>query len=352
MLKYIQTIVFSLFIFSGVSWGQTFEDLGFGTEETLEILTWNIEWFPKDGATTASYVTGVIEGLDVDLLAIQEIDDTTAFVEMMGQIQGYDYVMMDGWFGGLVYVYNTEYIEILDAFEIYTEEEYWSPFPRSPLVIKFSHNSEVLYAINNHFKCCGDEEIDLNDDGDEEMRRLIASTLLEEYISEELSDERVIVLGDLNDLIAEVASSNVFTPFLNLPEKYRFADMDIAMGSSLQWSYPTWPSHIDHIMITDELFGDFESENTVVEVIDIARHMGGWASYESSVSDHRPVAMRMAISLSGVDVLPEGSGRKELVGITDVLGRECVYAPGRLLIYRYSDGSASRRVSSSASQPE
>ena len=30
------------------------------------------------------------------------------------------------------------------------------------------------------------------------MRRLIASTLIEEYISEELDDKRVILLGDLN----------------------------------------------------------------------------------------------------------------------------------------------------------
>jgi endonuclease/exonuclease/phosphatase family metal-dependent hydrolase len=352
MLKHIQSIALVFLICSDTSWGQTFYDLEFGTEETLEIATWNIEWFPKDGFNTVNYVSEIIEALEIDVFAIQEIDDTTAFVDMVNQMEGYDYVMMNGWFGGLVYVYNTEHIQVLEAYEIYTEEEYWSPFPRSPLVLKFSHNSEILYAINNHFKCCGDEEIDLDDDGDEEMRRLIASTLIEEHISEELADERVIVLGDLNDLINEVATSNVFTPFLNLPNKYRFADMDIALGSSNLWSYPDWPSHIDHILITDELFGDFENENTVVEVIDIARHMGGWISYASSVSDHRPVAMRIALSPSGVGDLPEGSGDKELVGITDVLGRECKYAPGRLLIYRYSDGSATRRVSSSESQPE
>ena len=34
--------------------------------------------------------------------------------------------------------------------------------------------------INNHFKCCGDGELDLNDTSDEEYRRLISNQLLEE----------------------------------------------------------------------------------------------------------------------------------------------------------------------------
>lgn len=28
-----------------------------------------------------------------------------------------------------------------------------------------------------------------------------------------------------------------------------FADMGIAMGSPSDWSYPTWPSHLDHLLL-------------------------------------------------------------------------------------------------------
>ena len=323
---------------------QTFENLDISSADGLEILTWNIEWFPKNGATTVGYVKDIIEGINADIYAIQEIDDTTVFKNMVNQIDGYHYIMMDGWFGGLVYVYNTETIEVLDAYKIYTESQYWLPLPRSPLILHFSHQGEEIYAINNHFKCCGDNYINYNNDGDEEMRRLIASTLIEEYMREELEGERVILLGDLNDMIDEIEETNVFAPFLNSTDLYWFADMDIATGSSSGWSYPTWPSHLDHIMVTDEMFADLNDPSTEVTVIDIATEMGGWYYYEQNVSDHRPVAMSMRISPLSIGEEFTSTQVRRLSSICDLLGRECQEEPGKVIIYRYSDGSVERRI--------
>ena len=331
---------------------QTFENLNWNTDESLEICTWNIEWFPGSGSFTVNYVSDILEGMHMDLYAIQEIDDTTAFKNMVNQLEDYDYIMMDGWFGGLVYVYNTQTIEVLDAYEIFSSSQYWQPLPRSPLVLRFLFQGEEVYAINNHFKCCGDNYINWSNDNDEEMRRLMASTLIEEYMSEELEGKRVILLGDLNDMIDEIAETNVFTPFLNDPEKYRFADQEIALGSSSDWSYPTWPSHLDHIMITDEMFSDFASATTLVETIKVENEMGGWNQYEDYVSDHRPVAMRIALTPLSSEVEVDADSDKSLVGVYDVLGRNCEYAPFKSLLYFYSDGSVVRRISSSESQPE
>ena len=345
--KNITTVTALLLALSPIQ-AQTLEDLEFGTEETLDVITWNIEWFPKNGATTTGYVKEILESLDADVYAIQEIDDTTVFKTMVDLMEDYEYVLMDGWFGGLVYVYNSQSIEMLEAYEIYTESQYWSPLPRSPLVMKFKFMGEEVYIINNHYKCCGDDYVNWNDDGDEEMRRIIANTLIEEYMSEVLEGERVILLGDLNDLIDEVASTNVFGVFLEEPEKYRFADWDLATGGVSGWSYPSWPSHLDHILVTDEMF----EELGVVEIIDIASNMGGWYQYEANVSDHRPVGMRVELEQSSTVEEVSEVGRKTLEGLTDVLGRECQYEPGKVMIFRYSDGSVSRRISLSESQPE
>jgi len=341
------------FLFLGTSGhAQTFDNLSVATDEGLEILTWNIEWFPKSGSTTVGYVSDIIEGVDADIYAIQEIDDTTVFKNMVNQLDDFDYIMMDGWFGGLVYVYKTSEIEILDAFEIYTEAECWQPLPRSPLVLNFLHQGEEVYSINNHYKCCGDNNIDFSDDGDEEMRRLIASTLIEEYMSEELEGKRVILLGDLNDMIDEVEETNVFAPFLESTDLYWFADMDIALGPVSGWSFPDWPSHLDHILVTDEMFEDLENTTTEVSVIDVALEMGGWYYYEQYVSDHRPVAMSIRLNPLSVKDPTDISGVKMLTNIYDLLGRECNYQPCKMLIYRYSDGSVVRRINFSASQPE
>lgn len=332
---------------------QTLDDLEFGSPERLEIATWNIEWFPKDGATTVNAVHQIIENLEIDLWAIQEIDDTTAFKNMVDGMESYEYILMNGWFGGLVYVYNANQIDVLDAYEIYTESPYWSPLPRSPLVLRFAYNGEVFNAINNHFKCCGDGTIDWSDDGDEEMRRLEACVLIESYISEYLELERVILLGDLNDLIAEAPSSNVFQPFLDVPEAYLFVDMLIAEGPNSDWSFPGWPSHLDHILITDELFSDFSAAQTVVTTLDIAAHMpGGWSEYDQTVSDHRPVVMSIVPSPLGNVQLGPQHLQSEVMFVMDMLGRKCSYAPGKLLLYHFQDGTTEKHWSLAPWAPE
>ena len=45
--------------------------------------------------------------------------------------------------------------------------------------------------------------------------------------------------------------------FINDSSAYYFADSDIASGPSSNWSFPNWPSHLDHILITNELFQAF-----------------------------------------------------------------------------------------------
>jgi hypothetical protein len=76
--------------------------------------------------------------------------------------------------------------------------------------------------------------------------------------------------------------------------------------------------------------------------------------YDTNISDHRPVVMRIVPSQVGGSSLEPTSNytNVELIGISDVLGRECEYQPSQLLLYRYSDGTVVKRFSSSARQPE
>jgi len=279
-----------LFIFISISFSQDFDELYFGTDDALDIMTWNIEWFPKNGEITVDYVTQIIDVLDVDILAIQEVDDTVLFTQMLDNLNEYEGYFESSWFAGLAYIYKTETVEINDIYEIYTTSPYWSPFPRSPMVMDMNFMGENYIIINNHFKCCGDDNLNLNDDGDEETRRYIASNLLKNYIDDNFPNDNVIVLGDLNDILTDSPSNNVFQMFINDAENYIFTDMDIANGSSAEWSYPSWPSHLDHILVTNELFDNI----SYVEVIRIDSFMDGeWSEYDQYISDHRPVALKL-----------------------------------------------------------
>ena len=48
--------------------------ISFGSEETLDIITWNLEWFPKN-ESTISFVSEFILSLSPDIIALQEISD-------------------------------------------------------------------------------------------------------------------------------------------------------------------------------------------------------------------------------------------------------------------------------------
>ena len=298
----------SIFLFTTIIPAQDFGELEFGTDSTFEIMTWNIERFPKNGQTTVDYVTEIIQALEIDILAIQEVDDTVFFDQMLENLIDYEGYYESLWFAGLAYIYKTNVIAINDIYEIYTTPEYWSPFPRSPLVMDMTYMGENIIIINNHFKCCGDGYLDLDDPDDEETRRYIASNLLKEYIDTNFPNNNVIVLGDLNDILTDDSENNVFQMIINDTENYLFADMEIAEGSSSEWSYPWWPSHIDHILITNELFDEFENNSSEVQTIKIDEYMdGGFDEYYENISDHRPVAMKLEfITSSNGDVNGDG----------------------------------------------
>ena len=97
--------------------GQVLEDLNFGTDSTFEILTWNIEWFPKNGQTTVDYVIDIIQALDVDVLAIQEVDNTNMFDQMVDELTQYEGYYESAWFAGLAYIYKTDVVEINEIYE-------------------------------------------------------------------------------------------------------------------------------------------------------------------------------------------------------------------------------------------
>ena len=301
----------------------------FGTDSTFEVVTWNIEWFPNNGQTTVDYVTEIIEDLDVDLIAMQELDDTIVFNQMMNGLENYEGYYESSWFAGLAFIYNSAIIEVDTIYEIYTTEPYWRPFPRSPMVMELSHLGKEYVVINNHFKCCGDGVLDINDPYDEETRRLDASNLLKEYIDNYFFNERVIMTGDLNDLLVEDNPyNNVFKTFINDPENYLFVDMEIAEGGEYNWSYPSWPSHLDHILINKPLFDDFEHEGSQVETLRLDDYFDSFYHYEINVSDHRPVAIKIHPDLE-VGTIENQTARLNLSNYPNPFYKETTFSIGQ-----------------------
>jgi exonuclease III len=280
---------------------QGLKDISFGTDSTLELVTWNIEWFPKNGVSTADSVQEIIKALDADIIALQEISDTAAFRQMVDQLPDFEFLTTGGFTGGLAYVYKSSSITVQSIYKIFTTSADRTFFPRPPAVLRFAFQNKNYVAINNHYKCCGNGLLDPGNTSDEEFRRLGANDQLRQHIGYNFSTDNVIVLGDLNDILTDPAQHNVFQLFINDSANYKFVDMPIAKGPISNWSYPSWPSHLDHILVTNELFDDLANPGSVVTTIRVDDYMnGGFSNYDALVSDHRPVALKLNVNGSSI----------------------------------------------------
>ena len=186
----------AILFFIALSYTQTYPQIG--SDETLDIVTWNIENFPKN-EQTINYLSEIINDINVDLIALQEIESQNSFEDLISNLNGswYGYRADDGNWGELSYLINTDNIQITHyPYTILDDYEHFYAY-RTPYIVKVQFSNEEFIIINIHYKCCGDGYVE-DDYWDEEYRRLIANQYLKDYIDFHFSNENVIILGDFN----------------------------------------------------------------------------------------------------------------------------------------------------------
>lgn len=270
----------------------------YGGPDTFEVLTWNLREFPLQNQQTLEQLANIIPQMKVDLLAFQEINDQASFLELARMIPHYSaYVSNATTSYRLAYLYDTRTVTVNANYAVFMGDS--NPFPRPPYVLDIDWQGVNMLVVNNHLKAYGDNYIDENDPWDEEYRRRLACQKLDQHIRDNWNDRRVIVLGDMNDQIAEPEEYNVFTAFLSRPQEYLFADMSIALNPTpSSVSYPPSFSHIDHILITNELFESFATQGSACNTLAVEGMLGSWQNYADQISDHRPVALKLKFPAS------------------------------------------------------
>lgn len=245
---------------------------------TFDIMTWNTREFPLQGEITIRFMADIISGENPDLIALQEITSEEDLRDLTENLPGWEAVMTAVTDLNPAILYKSSEVKLIGS-ATYLFPENQEAFPRSPLLISVEHVSGLrVFIINIHLKCCSGEV--------NELRRLRAGEILKEYMDDKLSMEKVIVLGDFNDEIIPLdGTPPVFSNFISDSLNYAFTDMEIATGDPFYWSFPGWPSHIDHILITNELFDAHLSTQTLTyDLCD--------PSYLIKISDHRPLMIR------------------------------------------------------------
>jgi endonuclease/exonuclease/phosphatase family metal-dependent hydrolase len=254
-----------------------------GTSASFEVVTFNLEGFPKAGYTSVTTLAALIRSMDPDAIALQEVASKADFERLVKLLNGWKGYFNpsnnDEW--NLAWLFKSSEVEVNESSAgLLFTDDVWA-FPRFPYEIKVKYKpaSAEIYLVNLHLKCCSGT--------DNENSRKSASAKLKTWLDTSRPNDRVIILGDFNDEISDLtAEANPFLNFINDPGRYLFSDMAIAKGSALWWSYPSFPSHIDHILVTNELI-------PAVDTTLVVKAGPCYSGYESVLSDHRPVEIKL-----------------------------------------------------------
>ena len=274
------------------------ESLSFGSPQTIDLLTWNIETFPKDEQRSPGYVVDILSVLQPDIVAVQEIW-SLAHLEWVATTLGpYRVATVAGAEDtGLAFLYRGDTVTVTTPAQSILRNASYDFGNRPPIQLEVEVLGQRLKVINLHYKCCGDDVLG-GDYWDEEVRRLRATGSLKHYLDRLPTEDSVVVMGDWNDRLTDPSANNVFQPLLDAPDFYRFTDLDLASDSNrTEWSFPTYPSHLDHILINRPLFPSLQADGAHTETlrIDAVLPNGLW-EYVHYVSDHRPVGITLQVN--------------------------------------------------------
>jgi exonuclease III len=265
----------------------------FGSDSSLELLTWNVENFPLVENKTVVNVSEIILDLDVDLIGFQEIADTNSFRELLNLIPSYEGIYSQDIYGGGDYqktaiIYKKDVIQISQVKMLFSDDSY--SFPRPPLQanIRAVRDQKIFdfTMIVLHLKAFGGIE--------NEARRRSACQRLKNYLDIEIlnsPDKDYIVVGDWNDELDDPVNENVFQIFLNDSLNYSFLTYELAKNPTSNATYiGNFKSVIDHMLISKDM--QIEYDTGVTEVLKIDAF---FAPYTNEVSDHRPVGAKFPV---------------------------------------------------------
>ncbi len=244
--------------------------------EKIEVMTWNIKTFPLN-ENTLNDVQEIISDLMPDIINFQEIWDSSSYQNLSSMLEAYEFIL--SYDTGLGIAFRKDCVNLIDYSTLFNEHGYefvWR-YPLKANMEWYCGESYMQFEmINIHFKCC--------DDGFE--RRLSASEILTLYIDQQTENgKNIIVAGDYNDSLDDPDFDNSLLPLIQ-NDNINFVDFDIAMGPMYDWSYPSYPSHIDHILINSNILNqNFIHESFTLRIDDYT----GYSYYQNNISDHRPV---------------------------------------------------------------
>lgn len=280
-------------------------DIGLSVEEdtvsrsrTLDITTWNLEWYgstdttqgPRDKQRQRRSIRQVMDSTRADLYALQEVLTQEALDALSDSLEG-SYANL---FAAnvpstqkMAYIYNTETITpVTHGLAVNGGSQAWAG-GRYPFRLTFDATidgiTRRMVVFNIHGKATGDTTA-----MEDYQRRKADAETFHQYLADFYSDTTAFVIGDYNDVLTKSVVDST------LPSPYK-----IFLDDAARWWSPTLPleerglksyvgfsgQFLDHVLATTDA-APFH-HRTYLE-----SPQAYLSSYSSTVSDHLPVTSR------------------------------------------------------------
>ncbi len=268
-----------------------------GSDDRLDVMTWNVEWFgsssngPTDDDLQLSYITDLVNTIDVDLIAVQEISDVAYWNRLLFNCKDYNGVLST-WTQtqktGLLYKKGD--FDFLYQKHILPNYEYDFGGGRLPLEVGLMPKhpdwpkTDTLRIWVLHMKAntgsTSSKVLAYN-------RRYNSGLALKLYIDNLGKQNKGIVLGDWNDDFDQSILTGYASPYQNWIKDTNYVVNSYGLSLSKQRSTVGYPDMIDHIVSSPGMKLELIRDSTMVLYAD------KWISnYGNIVSDHYPVYSR------------------------------------------------------------
>jgi endonuclease/exonuclease/phosphatase family metal-dependent hydrolase len=285
-----------------------------GTDTTLDIGTWNIEWFgdslngPSNEVTQLKNVTEVIQGMNLDLLGLCEISNAGYWAKLQSNLPDYGAVLTNysqTQKTGLLY--RKSMFRLLYSKSILLAFDYEFASGRFPLEValetQWGSKKDTMYIWVMHLKAnTGSTSEKLTSYN----RRAKAAEELKNYLDPK-KRWKGVVLGDWNDDLDVSIVSGKASPFVDWRNDTNYVFPSYRLSLAKQKSTASYSEMIDHMCVTTSMKSNWLLNQSGVMVGDAYV-----PSYRFNTSDHYPVWARFSMEWKpwvGVELLLEkGSG--------------------------------------------
>ncbi|HEY3401377.1 MAG TPA: endonuclease/exonuclease/phosphatase family protein [Geothrix sp.] len=275
-----------------------------GGSATLDLATWNLDWFgdplhgPADDGLQVRNVRAVLAGLDCDLWGLEEVVDGAAFQTLLAGLPGYAGLLASdprvgqgaAYYGPaeqkVALVYKTS-LATLEAAQLILVDHAHDFAGRPPLEARFhmtlNGSSGTLFVIVLHAKAGADAA--------SWQRRTSAAAALKAYLDTVRPQDLVVVLGDFNDdLDTSIAAGqpSPYQAFAADSARYFMPTRALSdAGTATFLPAYGFSDPIDHQVVSAAWAARYQAGSA--EAFRADQYVG---SYVQTTTDHRPVITR------------------------------------------------------------